>query len=203
MIGKMLLPAASLSVLTAACGSTPHTAALAQPDRPAPLQSRSTPTTNSPSTGPAPESTTMTPGPTAAGLPSSASSTACRSSDLEVTQTSGQGTAGSREADFLLTATHTSRCDITGWPRLTATGSSGRRLAVTSSHTGTSHHVVLRPGHPAHFTARVSLVACNTNPVVPAALDVTLPGQITPLRVTASELPICPGGPIMVSPLQP
>lgn len=125
----------------------------------------------------------------------------CQNHDLKVAQTGGQGTAGSRHADFTVSHPGPGQCTVTGWPFVTPYDTAGHAIKVTRTRTGTAAHVLVGPHRTAGFSVRVSVVACNAEPVAAPQLDVTLTGAATPDRVALTELPACPGGILEVSAL--
>lgn len=200
---KKTLPVLVASLLAVGCASASRPEAA-----PSPLATSTSPPA---STGPGGESTapgspalaTTKPTPpvipaTPTQQPASAAGD-CSAARLTVRESDSQGTAGSEHADFLITSNGPGQCSLKGWPVLTPTDPNGKTIPVTLTRTGSSTVTQISPGRAARFSAKVSLVDCNTSPLMAPYLKVTLPGQSASERVALSGLAICPHGDLEVT----
>jgi Protein of unknown function (DUF4232) len=195
---RLMLAGVAIAVLATGCkgnvniGSEPTSTGSPSTATPAPSapSAPSTPptTTTPPSTPPsAPPST---------GTPVSTGTPACYSMGLHASLDGYDAGAGQRYVRLILTNLTEHSCKLSGWPALDLMSSGTHTLGADTTRTGSAASLVIPAGGHAHSQLHWTVVPADDETGTPcepdpSMLQVTAPGETTPLFTTWAGGPVC------------
>jgi hypothetical protein len=192
-----MLAGVAIAVLATGCKGNIHLTGSTPTETGSP--STATPAPSAP-TAPSTEPTTTTPPstpPTAAATPSSdGAPAACYSMGLHASLTGYDAGAGQRYVRLVLTNLTEHPCALSGWTALELMSSGNQALGANVTKTGAPEAITLPAGGHAHSRLHWTVVPANDetgNPCepTPVMLQVTAPGETTPLFTTWAGGPVC------------
>jgi len=119
----------------------------------------------------------------------------CRVTGLQIWLGLGNGGGGAGTVTYPLEFSNTGNrsCRVSGFVSIVALSLKDHQLGESSSHSGKSRRVILRPGATAHamLTIVVNQGAKNCHPATARSLEITAPRDRIPFTIESFWFPAC------------